>query len=186
MTHSAQASFSTWCLEEGASNEEQSEPKKKVSFERQIGQWSAVNLTFVEQAPKICCFLFSSWTNQRDDCATNVLLLGFWQTPRRYHWRYGLPFRWRCQWGVWATRCRHGEDPNGFAGIIGCFNSVYTLMGWRWTLWGSNTSTCDSWYPCVFSVFLGKLHTHMIRKALFRQEKTKKNTWTQENLPQSF
>ena len=56
MTHSAQASFSTWCLEEGASNEEQSEPKKKVSFERQIGQWSPLNLTFVEQAPKICRF----------------------------------------------------------------------------------------------------------------------------------
>jgi len=45
---SGEASFSTWCLEEGASNE-QSEPKK-VSFERQIGQWSALNLTFVEQA----------------------------------------------------------------------------------------------------------------------------------------
>lgn len=62
MAHSAQASFSTWCLEEGASNE-QSEPKK-VSFERQIGQWSALNLTFVEQAPKIVGFL-SSWTNLR-------------------------------------------------------------------------------------------------------------------------
>ena len=88
-------------------------------------------------------FFFVQLEPTWDSCC---FLPGFWQTPRRYHWRYGLSFRWRCQWGVWATRCRHGEDPNGSDGIIGFCNKSHGiyLLARCWTLSTSNTSTCDS------------------------------------------
>ena len=168
MAHSAQASFSTWCLEEGASNEE-SEPKK-VSFERQIGLFRpALNLTFVEQAPRISVCFFRVQLEPTWDCC--CFLPGFWQTPRRYHWRYGLSFRWRCQWGVWATRCRQGEDPNGSDGIIGFCNKVMVYIYWQEDVerFGFQTR------PLLTRDTLAYIYIYMyFLKALFWQENPKK------------